>query len=160
MKESAPIFYQLIAPVHPPDFQGSTVVLFFIHASRRKTRPQSSLLVFFKIFFHCDSYSKFESAAPRSQSESLHCSSVHLHQSHTSVGSSLGQASSFYLAQFQTANLHCAALMLRIYNSSSPSCITGSASSSSAPFPPPKGHGQDIQAPHYTGPTLFLLWLS
>lgn len=35
-KESAPIFYQLTAPVHPPDFQGSTVVLFFIHASRRE----------------------------------------------------------------------------------------------------------------------------
>ena len=159
MKESAPIFYQLIAPVHPPDFQGSTVVLFFIHASRREKHPQSSLLVFFKIF-HSDSYSKFGSAAPQSQSVSLHCSSVHLHRSHTLVGSSLGQASSFYFVQFQTAKLCFAALMLRVYHRSSPSCITGSASSFSVPFPPPKDHGRDIQAPRYTGPIRFLDWLS
>lgn len=159
MKESAPISYQLIAPVHPPDLQGNTVVLFFIHASRREKHPQSSSLIF-KIFFCRDSYRKFDSTAPRSQSESLHHSSVHFHQSHTLVRSSLGHASSFYLVQFHTTKLGFAALMLRVYHRSSRSRVTGSASSSSFPFLPLKDYGRDIQVPHYTGPTLFLDWLS
>lgn len=78
-------------------------------------------------------HSEFDSAAPRPQSESLHCSSVYLHPSHTLVGSSLGRASSFYLVQFQIAKLCFAAL--RVCHRSSPSCITSSASSSSISSP-------------------------
>lgn len=88
-KESSPSFLRLISPVHPPDLQGSTVVLFFIHASGREKHPQSSLLVFFKIF-RFDSHSRFDSAAPRAQPGLLSRSSVHLHQSHALGGSSLG----------------------------------------------------------------------
>lgn len=50
-----------------------------------KKHPQSSLLAFFKICFRSDSYSQFEGAAPRPWSVSLHCSSGHLQQPHTSV---------------------------------------------------------------------------
>lgn len=150
MKEAAPIFYQLTAPGHPPDFQGSAVVLFFIHISRREKHPQSSSLVFFKAFFHSDSCSTFDSTAVRSQSEAP--TAPLFTSTSLTLGRELWDKSPPCTAPYHEVCF--AALMLGVYHRYSHSCTTGSASPSSVPFLLLKDHGRHTQAPHYTGPTL------